>query len=444
MADSKEITVIGGGLAGSEAAFQAAKRGLRVTLYEMKPKKFSPAHKEDGLAELVCSNSLKSMSTENATGLLKEEMRLLGSLIVRAAYETKVPAGGALAVDREAFSEFITSELTGLKVNIVRDEIVDIPEARPLIIATGPLTSEGLAESICAKLGEGGEYLYFYDAVSPVVHADSIDMEIAFKGSRYGKGSDDYINCPMDEETYRSFIAELLKADKVALREFEDTKYFEGCLPIEVMAERGEMTLAFGPMKPVGFTDPSTGQRPFAVVQLRMDNRAGTLYNIVGFQTRLTYGEQRRIFARIPGLSEARFARLGKIHRNLYIDSPKLLESTCELKSDPLLFFAGQITGVEGYSESSASGLIAGVNAARAIKGHSPVIPPETTMLGALQRYISDESLSSFQPMNSNFGLLPQIGGKKKERKAAYSARALKDLIEWKEKVLIEDTGCFE
>ncbi len=434
-----KVTIIGGGLAGSEAAFQIASRdsGLEVELLEMKPVKFSPAHKLEGLGELVCSNSLKATSVENASGLLKEEMKLLDSLIIRAAYETRVPAGGALAVDRERFSAYITETLKEMGVEIISKEVVEVPSERPLIIATGPLTSDAFAGAISNLLGS--EYLYFYDAVAPIVMAESIDMDKAFKGSRYGKSGDDYINCPMNKETYERFVQELTSAECTGMRDFEKAKYFEGCLPIEVMAMRGPMTLSFGPLKPVGLIDDrveddETKPRPYAVVQLRRENLEGTLYNLVGFQTRLKYGEQKRVFKMIPGLENAEFARLGKIHRNSFIDSPRLLNEAQELKGHPALFFAGQLTGVEGYLESAVSGLMAGLNVMRGLAGLGAVTPPETTMIGALMRYVSGTGMEveTFQPMNANFGLLPALQGKgkirKKERRALYAKRALKDM----------------
>ena len=435
-----KITIIGGGLAGSEAAYQIASRGegTDVELLEMKPAKFTPAHKLEGLAELVCSNSLKSTSPENSSGLLKEEMRLLDSLIIRAAYETRVPAGGALAVDRERFSAFITETLCEMGVKIITGEVEEIPADRPLIIATGPLTSDSFAGAIADLCGS--EHLYFYDAVAPIVTTESIDMDKAFKGSRYGKSGDDYINCPMDKVAYERFVCELINAETTGIREFEEARYFEGCLPIEVMAARGPDTLSFGPLKPVGLTDERAEdderERPYAVVQLRRENLEDTLYNLVGFQTRLKYGEQKRIFRMIPGLENAEFVRLGKIHRNSFIDSPRLLIEGCELKDKPGLFFAGQLTGVEGYLESAVSGLMAGLNAMRNLVGLSAVTPSETTITGALMRYVCGAGMEveSFQPMNANFGLLPPLPKpkkgriRKKERRALYTKRALKDM----------------
>lgn len=411
MKNNNDLTIVGGGLAGVEAAWMARKCGVSVTLFEMKPVKFSPAHKLEGLAELVCSNSLKSTSIENASGLLKEEMRLMGSLIIEAAEATRLPAGGALAVDREGFSAYITEKLEGVGVEILRQEILTIPEARPLIIASGPLTSEPLAEAI--KELVGSESLSFYDAISPVVSKESIDFDIAFMGSRYDKGGKDYINCPMNEAEYKGFVEALISADKAAARDFEDIPLFEGCMPVEAMAARGIDTLAFGPLRPVGFKDPRTGNRPYAIVQLRRDNTADTLYNMVGFQTRLTQGEQRRVFSMIPAMKNLEFARFGSIHRNSYIDSPRLLTDGLELKAHAGVFFAGQITGVEGYVESAASGIFAGLNAANTLKGLPTVSPPEGTMMGALTAYITDTERKGFQPMNANFGLL---GATKKTR----------------------------
>lgn len=428
---SEKITIIGGGLAGCEAAWQVAGRGGRVVILEMKPEKMSPAHSMPSLAELVCSNSLKSEDLENASGVLKEEMRALGSLLIKAAEETRVPAGKTLAVDRGAFSAFITSALIDAGVEVIKGEIIEIPSDRPLIIASGPLTSDSLAKSIQALIGS--ESLNFHDAVAPIVHKESIDMECAFSASRYGKGSDDYINCPMTEDEYNDFYNELIKADTARLREFEDMKSFEGCMPIEVMAQRGPQTLLFGPMRPVGLTDPRTGKRPFAVVQLRRENREDTMYNIVGFQTRLTFPEQKRIFRMIPALKEAEFARLGKLHRNSYIDSPRLLTDAQQLRSEPAIFFAGQITGVEGYCESAMSGALAGINALRLMKGLATVCPPDVTISGALMRHISGAE-GPFTPMNANMGLLPPEKGK--DRRLKQAKKAIAAMTEWSE------TGC--
>lgn len=429
-----EVTIIGGGLAGSEAAYKAAALGARAVLYEMKPKRFSPAHSLETLGELVCSNSLKSELLENSSGLLKEEMRQLGSLVVRAAHETRVPAGKTLAVDRAAFSAYITDELQRAGVEIVRDEAIGIPKERPLVIATGPLTSDAFACELEKLIGSG--HLHFYDAVAPIVYAESIDMEKAFRASRYGKGGDDYINCPLSKDEYETFVDELLKADIVEARSFEDAACFEGCMPIEVMARRGLQTLAFGPMRPVGIIDPKTGKRPHAVVQLRMENIQGTLYNIVGFQTRLRFPDQKRVFRLIPGLERAEFARFGKLHRNSFLDAPKILTFAQQFKADAGIVFAGQITGVEGYCESAASGIIAGINAVRIAQGRQPVIPPEETMTGALLRHVTEgaDNKKGFQPMNANFGLLPPLKGK--DRKEAQAKRALEALISWKNEYL--------
>jgi len=421
---SGKVTIIGGGLAGAEAAWQVAKSGYKAVIHEMKPGKKSPAHTTDSLAEFVCSNSLKSESLENASGVLKAEMRSLGSLVLKAAEAARVPAGSTLAVDREAFSAFITSALGEAGVEVVRGEVTRIPPGRPLVIATGPLTSDAFAGAIQELIGT--ESLNFYDAVAPIVYRESIDMDKAFFASRYGKGDPDYMNCPMTEQEYGAFYEELVKADTARAREFEDMKSFEACMPIEVMAQRGPRTLLFGPMRPVGLTDPGTGKRPFAVVQLRKENREGTLYNMVGFQTRLTFGEQRRIFAMIPALSKAEFARLGKLHRNSYIDSPRLLGETQQLRADQSIFFAGQITGVEGYCESAASGILAGINASRLLAGKDPVCPPETTMTGALMRHISS-CQGTFTPMNANMGLLPPETGKdRREKQAGKAIEAIK------------------
>jgi methylenetetrahydrofolate--tRNA-(uracil-5-)-methyltransferase len=428
------VTIVGGGLAGCEAAHQASSLGVEVLLLEMKPLRFSPAHRSENLAELVCSNSLKAESLENASGLLKEELRRLNSLIMRAAHATRVPAGGALAVDREAFSDFVTGALMkDQRVRIERMYVERIPEGDPVIIATGPLTEGPLAEELCQVCGSEG--LYFYDAIAPIVAGDSIDMTIAFKGSRYGKGGDDYINCPMTRDQYYAFVEELLAAEKVPSRDFEKEIFFSGCMPIEAMAQRGKETLAFGPMKPVGLKDPRTGKRPYAVVQLRPEDRFGQLYNMVGFQTKLTHREQLRVFRMIPGLQNARFHRLGSFHRNTYINAPKSLLPTLQTRKRPELFIAGQLTGVEGYLESTAMGLLAGLNAARRCLGLPLLVPPETTAIGALVHYITSASPVGFQPMNVNFGLFPPLGETvpKANRKAAIVERALRDLERWKE-----------
>ncbi len=429
----ENIIIIGGGLAGCEAAWQAAQEGAQVTLYEMKPERFSPAHQLPQLAELVCSNSLRGAGMNNAVGCLKEELRRCRALFIEAADATAVPAGGALAVDREAFADYITERIEAHPaIEVRREELSAIPEQGTVIVASGPLTSEALSQDI-ARL-TGADHLYFYDAIAPIVEADTINFDIAWRASRYGKGGDDYINCPMDKEQYLRFVEELKRADKVAARDFEKLIHFEGCMPIEEMAERGEMTLAFGPMKPVGLPDPRTGRDPFAVVQLRQDNRHGTLYNLVGFQTKLTYPEQRRIFRTIPGLEQASFERLGSMHRNTFINAPTCLNRTLQFKSDPRLFFAGQITGVEGYVESAAMGFLAGIFAPRVMRELTPELPPVTTALGALLGHLIDTEPENFQPMNVNYGLFPPLGGKKMkraDRRLAMAARALDDLAPW-------------
>lgn len=424
--------VVGAGLAGCEAAYQAAALGVEVLLLEMKPLHFSPAHRSPALAELVCSNSLRAESLENAVGLLKEELRRMNSIIMKAADATRVPAGGSLAVDREAFSELITQEMErNPKVRIQRKLVESIPEGDPVVIATGPLTAGGLARELSNLAG--GEDLYFYDAIAPIVAGETIDMSKCFRASRYGKGGEDYINCPMDREQYMAFVQELLKAQKVPPREFEKEILFGGCMPIEAMAQKGPQTLAFGPMKPVGLVDPRTGKQPYAVVQLRQEDRFGNLYNMVGFQTKLTHWEQLRVFRMIPGLANARFHRLGSLHRNSYINAPKLLLPTLQTKERPGLFIAGQLSGVEGYVESTAMGLLAGLNAARRVLGLEPLVPPETTALGALVRYLTESSPKGFQPMNVNYGLFPPLKKRvpKRERRAALAQRALEDLAEW-------------
>lgn len=427
-----QLTVVGGGLAGCEAAYQAAGLGVEVLLLEMKPLKFSPAHRSAKLAELVCSNSLRAESLENAVGLLKEELKRMNSLIMKAAEATRVPAGGSLAVDREAFSAMITQELEkNPRVKIQRKLVETIPQGDPVVVATGPLTGGGLARELSGLAG--GEDLYFYDAIAPIVAGETIDMSQCFRGSRYGKGGDDYINCPMDQEQYLAFVEELLKAEKVPPRDFEKEILFGGCMPIEAMAQKGLQTLAFGPMKPVGLVDPRTGRQPYAVVQLRQEDRFGSLYNMVGFQTKLTHAEQLRVFRMIPGLANARFHRLGSLHRNTYINAPKLLLPTLQTKERPGLFIAGQLSGVEGYVESTAMGLLAGLNGARRALGSPPLVPPETTAVGALVRYLTQASPKDFQPMNVNYGLFPPLKGRvpKKERRAALARRALEDLEHW-------------
>jgi methylenetetrahydrofolate--tRNA-(uracil-5-)-methyltransferase len=429
------ITIIGGGLAGCEAAWQAANLGIAVTLIEMKPLRFSEAHSLPSLAELVCSNSLRGAGLENAVGLLKEEMRRLGTLFMTAADATRVPAGGALAVDRELFSRFITEKIESHPlITLVREEVTGIPETGIVIIASGPLTSEPLARTISDLTGP---YLYFYDAIAPIVSADSIDMNTVFRASRYGKGDgDDYLNCPMSKDEYDAFITELLAGDKVPTRDFEKLIHFEGCMPVEEIASRGPDTLRFGPMKPVGLVDPHTGKEPHAVVQLRMENREATLYNLVGFQTKLTYPEQKRIFRMIPGLQQADFIRLGSMHRNTFINAPSILTKSLQMQSEPRILFAGQITGVEGYVESAATGFLAGITASLlALHGPDAVIPipPATIAHGALIQHITEADPEHFQPMNINYGLFPAISGKmkKSERRVRLAERALHDLDTW-------------
>ncbi len=434
---SQTVTVIGGGLAGSEAAWQAAEMGVPVRLFEMKPHRFSPAHQSHLLAELVCSNSFRSNVPTSAVGLLKEELRELGSLILKIADAARVPAGRALSVDREEFSREITRTLESRReIEIIRREVGEIVEGEVTVIATGPLTSEPMLEALRA-LAEPPN-LYFYDAIAPIVYADSVDYSKVFKASRYEEGEGDYINCPLTEAQYRAFLEALLAAEQVPLHDFEDPRFFEGCLPIEVPASRGVMTLAFGPMKPVGLIDPRTGQRPYAVVQLRPENREGSLFNMVGFQTKLKQGEQERVFRMIPGLENARFARLGGVHRNTFVHGPKCLTNTLQLKNFGNVLLAGQITGVEGYVESTAMGLLAGVNAARLHLGRPLVVPPAETAIGALVGHVSGSSSSHFQPMNVNFGLFPPLGRRtpKKERGSAYRERALRSLEDWKRSAL--------
>ncbi len=426
------INIIGGGLAGSEAAWQAARLGVRVVLHEMKPLKFSPAHKMQGLAELVCSNSLRSDALNSAVGLLKEEMRRAGSLIMEAADRNRVPAGKALAVDRKRFSDFITSALSEHPlIEIRRNEVEHIPpegmDSHTTVIATGPLTSDALSSSLATLTGE--EYLYFYDAIAPVILAESIDMSVVFRQSRYEPpGEGDYLNCPMNREQYQDFINEIIHGAKVPLREFEKAAYFEGCLPVEVMAERGFDTLRYGPMKPVGLVDPATGEMPWAVVQLRQEDIDGTMYNMVGFQTKLKWKEQERIFRMIPGLENAEFVRLGSIHRNTFVCAPKVIRPTLQLQKYPCLLLAGQVSGVEGYVESTAMGWLAGINAARFETGAKPLVPPAETAHGALTSHITNTETKNFQPMNVNFGLFPRLPQKlpKKKRGDAYAERALK------------------
>ena len=436
---NKEVIVIGAGLAGVEAAFALAEGGAKVKLYEMKPKKFSPAHKYNGFAELVCSNSLKADRIESAAGMLKEEMRILGSITMESARENRVSAGGALAVDREGFSDYITERIKSHpNIEIINKEVCEIPLDKNVIIATGPLTSDGLAESINELCGE---YLYFHDAAAPIVTYESLDKRKAFFASRYGKGEADYINCPMNRDEYLRFYNELINAESVELKDFEKEsldnnkpkskdkfKVYEGCMPVEVLASRGEDTMRFGPLKPVGLTDPHTGKRPYAVVQLRAENRDGTLYNLVGFQTNLKFGEQKRVFSLIPGLENAEFMRFGVMHRNTFINSPKLLTEYFNMREHENIFFAGQITGVEGYIESAASGIIAGKNMLRRLKGLDMLSLPKESMIGALSKYISDETVVNFQPMGANMGILPPLEDRIRDKKERYRQIAVRGL----------------
>jgi methylenetetrahydrofolate--tRNA-(uracil-5-)-methyltransferase len=427
---SHPVTVVGAGLAGCEAAWQLARRDLPVRLYEMRPRRFSPAHKSEALAELVCSNSLRSDQLANAVGLLHEEMRRLGSLVLEAADACRVPAGKALAVDRSLFSAFVSERIDATPaIEVVREEITEIPPA-PVILATGPLTSDSLARAIASLCGGS---LYFYDSISPIVYRDSLDLERLFRGSRYEEGEGDYWNIPLAREQYYAFVEELSKAETVPLHRFEAALYFEACLPIEVMVARGKDTLAFGPMKPVGLVDPRTGETPFAVVQLRQEDRHDTLYNLVGFQTRMRVGEQKRVFRTLPGLEDAVFARFGSVHRNTFIRSPALLSPWLEHRERPGVYFAGQLAGVEGYVESAALGLLAGVHVGLRERGVEPPLPPSTTALGALVRYLVEASPKNFQPMNVNFGLFPPLeaAGRRvprRERNLRTSRRALEDL----------------
>ena len=426
-----KITVIGAGLAGCEAAHKLSSLGFSVRLCEMKPEKRTPAQKSDGFAELVCSNSLKAMRLESAAGLLKEEMRRLGSVTMEAAEKTSVAAGGALAVDRELFSEYITEKIkSDPNIEIVTGEVTELPSEGIVIVATGPLTSDALAESLRQKFGGT---LSFFDAVAPIVTTDSVDMDRVFMGARYDRGEADYINCPMERDEYDAFYDALVSAERAPLHDFDvaDPKVYEGCMPIEVMAGRGRDTLRYGPLRPVGLIDPHTGRRPWANIQLRKENAAGTMYNIVGFQTNLKFGEQKRVFSMIPGLEHAEFVRYGVMHRDTFMDSPRLLSKSLSLKSEPRLFFAGQFTGVEGYTESAATGILAGINAARFANGKEPLVLPPETMLGALVNYITDESVDNFQPMGANMGILPPLEKKirhKDERYAALAERAIAGL----------------
>lgn len=439
---SVTVSVIGAGLAGCEAAWALARNGINVRLYEMKPQKFSPAHKYSGFAELVCSNSLKASRLESAAGLLKAEMEMLGSLTVPCAKENAVEAGGALAVDREKFSDSVTEKIKNHPlIEVISGEVTEIPEGI-VIIATGPLTSDALAEKISALCGEG---LSFYDAAAPIVTYESLDKEKIFFASRYDRGDADYINCPMDKEEYLSFYNALISAERAQLKDFDTHPFsvYEGCMPIEVLASRGVDTMRFGPMKPVGITDKRTGKRPYAVVQLRKENREGTMFNLVGFQTNLKFGEQKRVFSMIPGLENAEFMRYGVMHRNTFINSPELLNPDFSMRSNPDIYFAGQITGVEGYMESAASGIIAGISAVRRIRGLEPLQLPLDTMTGALSAYISDKFNSGrFQPMGANIGILPDIGRRirdKKEKYGAYAQRAVESLRQEMERIGYEN-----
>ncbi|HKJ24205.1 MAG TPA: methylenetetrahydrofolate--tRNA-(uracil(54)-C(5))-methyltransferase (FADH(2)-oxidizing) TrmFO [Myxococcota bacterium] len=432
MTDPARLVVVGGGLAGCEAALQAARCGVPVTLYEMKPRHFSPAHESSDLAELVCSNSLRGAGLGNAVGLLKEEMRRLGSLVIEAADETAVPAGGALAVDRHAFARRITDAVESHPaIEIRRERVARIPDEGTVVLATGPLTDPELAADLQRRVGE--EQLYFYDAISPIVYADSIDHDVAFRASRWEDGEGDYLNLPLDREAYAAFVAALVGADTVPLHPFEAKLYFEGCLPIEEMARRGEKTLAFGPMKPVGLVDPRTGRRPHAVVQLRQEDKRGILYNLVGFQTKLRVGEQKRVLRTLPGLEKAVFARFGSVHRNTYLNAPRQLAPDLQLAARPGLYVAGQIAGVEGYVESAALGFLAGIHAACALRGEARPEPDPRTAHGALLHHLRDASPKGFQPMNVNFGLFPPLadvprGTKKRERSLRMSERGLSAL----------------
>lgn len=425
------VTVIGGGLAGCEAAWQLARRGIPVRLHEMRPARATPAHHTDLLGELVCSNSFRSASLDSAVGLLKEEMRCLGSLVMEIAGRTAVPAGSALAVDREQFAAQLTAAISSRPViTVLREEITTVAEGLT-IVATGPLTSPALSDCLQQLLGE--RHLYFYDAIAPIVAGESVDRSVAFLASRYGKGGEDYLNCPLGRDEYYRFIEAVRAAESVPTKAFERCMYFEGCMPIEEMARRGPDTLAFGPMRPVGLIDPRTGRRPFAAVQLRRDNHEGTLFNMVGFQTKMTYPAQRRVFRMIPGLERAEFVRLGSLHRNTFINSPHRLQPTLQLIGRPRVLFAGQLIGVEGYVESAAVGLLAAINASRLLHGAAGIVPPATTALGSLLRYVTDRSRRDFQPMNANYGLFPAIAGHERgrDKRRRLAARAWSDWRAW-------------
>ena len=434
-----KVTVIGAGLAGSECAWQLAERGVEVTLREMKPEKKTPAHETAYFAELCCSNSLRAAGLENAVGLLKEELRRFGSLIIRCADATAVPAGGALAVDRHGFARMVTESVQSHpNITVVPGEVTEIP-AGEVVIASGPLTSDALAAKLPQLWGEKDETLHFYDAAAPLVSFESVDMESAYFASRYDKGTPDYINCPMSEEEYKAFWQELIHAQEAEVHGFEDGQVFEGCMPVEVMARRGEDTLRYGPLKPRGLPDPKTGREPYAVVQLRKDNADGSIYNLVGFQTHLKWPEQRRVFTMIPALHDAQFLRYGVMHRNTYLDSPRLLDRYYRLRGEERISFAGQITGVEGYVESCASGFLVGVETARRLQGKAPIDFPQETAIGALGLYVSNESVGSFQPMNINFGIMPQLGYRvkgKRNKNAELSKRSLEKIGTLQEEVL--------
>lgn len=433
----EKIIVIGAGLAGSEAAWQIAERGIQVELYEMRPKKMTPAHKTQNFAELVCSNSLRANAITNGVGLLKEEMRRLNSLIIQCADQTQVPAGGALAVDRDKFSELITEKIKNHpNITVIEEELKEIPKVtHPVIVATGPLTSDSLSEDIKKYTNQEG--LYFYDAAAPIIEKDSINMDVVYLKSRYDKGEAAYLNCPMTKEEFTNFYNELVNAEVAPLKEFEKEIYFEGCMPFEEMAKRGEKTLLFGPMKPVGLEDPKTNKRPYAVVQLRQDNAEGTLFNIVGFQTHLKWGEQKRIINMIPGLEEASIVRYGVMHRNTYLNSPTLLKRTYQLKDKENIYFAGQMTGVEGYVESAASAIVAALNAINNVNGKEIIFPTET-MIGSMANYIVDATSKNFQPINANFGIIKPLEERikdKKEKYTKYAERALEILEKFKENI---------
>lgn len=441
------VTIVGAGLAGCEAAAQLSRRGIAVTLIEQKPRRRTPAQTGDGMAELVCSNSMRGAALSNAVGLLKEELRRAGSMVMEIADRTRVPAGGALAVDRERFSAEMTAAMRSMPgVEVVCEEVRSFPTGRPLILATGPLTGDELADDLARRVGS--EQLAYYDAIAPILSAESLDWEKVFKQSRYGKGSEDgddeaYVNCPLDEAQYKAFVAALVGAEKVAPRSFEKVRYFEGCLPVEVMAERGEQTLSFGPMKPVGLVDPHTGKRPFAVVQLRPEDAHGSAYNMVGFQTRMTYGEQQRVFRMIPGLEQVEFQRFGSVHRNTFVNAPVALDEAMQLRAEPGVFLAGQITGVEGYVESAAGGFLCALLLAQRLRGEALVPPPETTALGGLRAHLLRPN-PNFQPSNVTWAHVPPLDNrrlKKRERYEAMAVRALADLGPWLAQIGVHSTA---